>query len=187
MNRASILPLLFLFAASHAFAQQMSLTHLRTAGADCPVGIQVSHATGVPAGMNAGPTIKEGPAINGRSSIGENTSPGPTQAIHLTMTNPLSHDIVSARITAHGFSGKWKIMDLRTSSHGPDLAKTLDIALNVKGQSHASSDLSLRYFTAISSIDLDSVTYADGTTWRAPSPGACSVTPDLFMLIAAQQ
>ena len=50
----------------------------------------------------------------------------------------------------------------------------------------ASSDLSLSRFTAVTSVDLNSITYADGTTWHTSSPAACSITPDLIMLVAAR-
>ena len=100
------------------------------------------------------------------------------------MTNRLSRDIVSARITAHGFSGKWKVVTLSDAPDAPDLAKTVDVVLDVKGNGHASRDLSLNHFTAVTSIDLNSVTYSDGSTWQTSAPGACSVTPDLVMLIS---
>ncbi|HEY4047569.1 MAG TPA: hypothetical protein VGM27_11950 [Acidobacteriaceae bacterium] len=187
MNRASILALVFLFPAINAFAQQsvtpdqskkMSFTHLSTVGADCPIDMRASHSAGVPVGMNAGPTI------NGRSLSGQTPPPSLAQRIHLTMTNLVSHDIVSAQVTVHGFSDKWKVIDLKNLSQAPDLAKTLEVVLDVKSKGHASSDLSLSHFTAVSSIDLDSITYADGTTWHAPLPGDCSVTPDPIMLVA---
>jgi hypothetical protein len=55
----------------------------------------------------------------------------------------------------------------------------------VKGNRPITTDLSLSHFTAVTSIDLDSITYADGSTWRSASAGACSVVPDKRMLIAA--
>jgi hypothetical protein len=56
---------------------------------------------------------------------------------------------------------------------------------DVKGMGRASSDLSLNRFTAVTAIDLNSITYKDGATWHASSPGACSTIPDLIMLVAA--
>jgi hypothetical protein len=102
------------------------------------------------------------------------------------MINLRTHDIVSTQITVHGFSDKWKAIDLARSSQGPDLAKSLEVVLDVKGMGRASSDLSLSRFTAVTSVDLNSITYADGTTWHTSSPGACSITPDLIMLVAAR-
>jgi hypothetical protein len=177
MNCTGILSLVFLFATTRAIAQQ-SLTRLRAVGADCPLDMQASHGAGAP--------IAE-PAINGTPM--EPWTPNPTldHRIHLVMINLRSHDIVGAQITAHGFGDKWKAIDLENSSQAPDLAKTLDVVLDVKGMGRASSDLSLSRFTAVTSIDLNSITYADGSIWHTSSAGACRITPDLIMLVAARR
>jgi hypothetical protein len=172
MIRAGILPLVLLFAAPIVIAQSKStvLTLPRTPDASCPVGMQARHGAGIPVGMNAG-----------RSPI----SP-PAQKIHLTMTNLLAHEIVSAQFVVHGYSNKRRAMNLANSSN-PDLAKTVELVLDVKGKSEASSDLSLSRFAAVTSIDLSSITYADGNTWHTPSPEACSINPDSMMLVASTQ
>jgi hypothetical protein len=172
MNRVSSLPLAFLLASTFAVAQQAATLHLSENTSGCPIGIQARHAMQTPVSMNA--DDKNGP--------GSKVAPQ-FQRLQLTLSNPSSRDIVSAEFTAHGFSNKPRAMD--AGSNAPDLAKTMEIALGVKGKGHASHDLSLNHFTAVTSIDLNSVTYADGTTWRAPSPGACSITPSLVMLVAA--
>ena len=172
MIRAGILPLVLLFAAPIVIAQSKStvLTLPRTPDASCPVGMQARHGAGIPVGMNAG-----------RSPI----TP-PAQKIHLTMTNLLAHEIVSAQFVVHGYSNKRRAMNLANSSN-PDLAKTVELVLDVKGKSEASSDLSLSRFAAVTSIDLSSITYADGDTWHTPSPEACSIDPDSMMLVASTQ
>jgi len=172
MIRAGILPLVLLFAAPTVIAQSKStvLTLSRTPDASCPVGMQARHGTGIPVGMNAG-----------RSPI----TP-PAQRIHLTMTNLLAHEIVSAQFVVHGYSNKGRAMNLANSSN-PDLAKTVELVLDVKGKGEASSDLSLSRFTAVTSIDLSSITYADGNIWHTPSPEACSINPDSMMLVASTQ
>jgi hypothetical protein len=101
------------------------------------------------------------------------------------MINLLSQDIVSAQITVHGFSNKSRTMELSNTSNAPDLARTVDLALGVKGNSRASRDLTVGHFTAVTDIDVNSVTYADGSTWNTSSPGACRVSPDLLMLVSA--
>jgi hypothetical protein len=172
MIRAGILPLVLLFAAPIVIAQQSTvLTLPRTPAATCPVGMQARHGVGVPVGMNAE-----------RSPIAPHA-----QRIHLTMTNLLPHEIVSAQFVVHGYSNKGRAMNLANSSSNPDLAKTVELVLDVKGKSEASSDLSLSRFAAVTSIDLNSITYADGNTWHTPSPEACSIAPDMLMLVASSQ
>ena len=51
------------------------------------------------------------------------------------------------------------------------------------GNSSSSRELSFGHFSTIKTIDVNSVPYADGSTWRASSPGAFSVAPGLIMRI----
>jgi hypothetical protein len=182
MNRFSSVPLAFLLLSTFAVAQQ-PLKHHRSESKSfsCPVNIEARHATQTPVSVNADGKDLQGPAINAPKG---QVAPQ-FQRLQLTLTNPSSQDIVSAEFTAHGFSNNPRAMELSAGSNAPDLAKTIEIALGVKGKGHASSELSLKHFTAVTSIDLNSLTYADGTTWHAPSPGACSITPSLVMLVAA--
>jgi hypothetical protein len=182
MNCASILPVIFLLATTSSFGQ--SLTRARTAGTECPVGMKATHSASLPASMNAGGSSGQGPAINGHKFVTQPPVPAINQQIHLIMTNLLPRDIVSAQFTSHGFSNKRRTV-YAGEAQAPDISSTKDVVVDVKGNGRASSDLSLGHFTAVSSIDLNSITYADGSTWRSPSPGACSVVPDGIMLVAA--
>jgi hypothetical protein len=183
MKPISILPLAIVLATTSAIGQDIvlhrsanaapsSFSFPRTLGADCPVGLKVNH----------------GPSLQKRNTdYGPFAPPTPAvqeQRIQLIMTNPSSKEIVSAQLTVHGFSDKWRSIPLASETSAPDLTKRVNIVLNVKGNDHGSSDLSLRRFTAVAYVDLDSLTYADGATWKASSPGACSVSPDPLMLVS---
>ena len=182
MNRFSSLPLALLLVSTFAVAQQpLTRHHSESTSFSCPVNMQARHAMQTPVSVNADGKDLQGPAIHAPK---EQVAPQ-FQRLQLTLSNPSSRDIVSAEFTAHGFSNKPRARDLSAGSNEPDLAKTIEIALGLKGNGHVSSDLSLQHFTAVTSIDLNSLTYADGTTWHAPSPGACSITPSPVMLVAA--
>jgi hypothetical protein len=184
MKPISILPLAIVLATTSAIGQDTVLLRSpqatpsilmqpRTPRADCPVGLKVNH----------GPSF-----LKRNTDYGPFAPPDPKvqeQRIQLTMTNPSPKEIVSAQITVHGFSDKWRAIPLAGATDVPDLRKRVNIALNVKGNDHASSDLLLHRFTAVAYVDLDSLTYAGGATWKASSPGVCSVTPELLMLVSA--
>jgi hypothetical protein len=112
---------------------------------------------------------------------GQVVSPFSEQRFDFKMINFLPHEIVTAEITVHGFSEKGRFITLSTTT--PDLAKTLAVALDVKGNSSASPELSFAEFSMIETIDVNSVTYADRSMWNASSPGACSVAPNLIWRI----
>jgi hypothetical protein len=171
MKSASILPLAIVFAATSALGQVYSLPP-RIDPAKCPVGLRVERSGGNFEYKNA----KAVPA--------DDVAPFSEQRFDFKMTNFSPHEIVNAEITAHGFGHDGRIVGpLLTPT--PNLAKTLAVALDVKGNSSASRELSFAHFSAIQTIDVNSVTYADGSSWHASSPGACSVAPSLFMLISA--
>ena len=173
MKYTGILPLAIVFATTSALGQYTLSTRIDPA--QCPVGMEVTHN-----GRFVERNAKSGPADDVVPST-------PEQRINLKMTNLLPHDIVNAEITARGFSHNSRLVLVSPGAQEtPDLAKTVDVALDVKGNSSASHELSFAHFSAIRTIEVNSVTYADGSTWRASSPGACSVAPSLFMLIGAQ-
>ena len=48
----------------------------------------------------------------------------------------------------------------------------------------ASADVHVPGFTSVSSVELQQVTYADGSTWKMSSSSFCRVAPDPLMLVA---
>jgi len=100
------------------------------------------------------------------------------------MTNLSLREIVKALFTVHGLSDNRRVVPV-AGAPAPDLTKRVEVALDVRANSHASSDLSLSRFASVTSVDLNSLTYADGATWEASSPTACSIVPDPFMLVTA--
>jgi hypothetical protein len=163
MKSSRILPFAMLFATTTVFGQSL----FAGKGTDCPVGLQVDHQW----------SLQEREVIVGPPEAGLR------QRFHLTMTNPQPRKIVGAQLTVHGFSRKAREMDLSTPA--PDMVKTIHLALNVDGNGQRSSDLSLSLFAVVTAVDVDAVTYADGSRWSAASAGVCSVTPNALMRVAA--
>jgi hypothetical protein len=191
MKCATILSLTILLTTTCVFSQEtvmrsdaklaLATPPLHMDRTNCPVGLQVKHATGVPTAISA-----EGPTINGKAiPYGQVQIADQNLGIHLTLINLSPQSIVSAQVVVHGFSNKWRYVPL--SGADPDLATTVEVALDVKGNGQASRNLSLSHFTAITAVDVNEITYADGSTWRTSSPGACSASPDLFMLVNVER
>ena len=167
MKSAGILPLTLMLATTSMFGQILTVPP-RIDPSKCPVGLEVEQigslvAYSVPADD-----------VDQRSS----------QRFDFKMTNLSPHEIVSAEITARAFSDKWRVF--RVPAPTPDLSKTVDVTFDVKGNSSASRELSFAHFPAIWTFNVDSVTYADGSTWHVSSPGACSVTLDAIVRISAK-
>ena len=192
MKCANILSLAILLTGTCAFSQEPAMgsnaklvlatatPSLHMDRTNCPVGLQIKHGPGLATSRSA-----DGASINGKPLSGQVRIQDQNQGIYLTLINLEPQSIVSAEIVVHGFSNKWRFVPL--SGADPDLARTVDVALDVQGNSQATRDLRLSHFTAITAVDVNAVTYADGSTWRTSSPGACSASPDLFMLVNAEQ
>jgi hypothetical protein len=190
MKCAAILSLAVLLTSTCAFSQDpargsaanlvLATPPLHMDRTNCPVGLQVKHGPGLSITRNA-----DGPSINGKPLSGQVRVPDQSQGIDLTLINLSPQSIVSAQVVVHGFSNKWRYVPLAGAD--PDLARTVEVALDVKGNGQASRNLSLSHFTAITAVDVNAITYADGSTWRTSSPGACSASPDLLMLVNAER
>jgi hypothetical protein len=170
VKSASILPLAIMLATTSMFGQSFTLPP-RIDPSKRPVGLRVERSSGLFEYENA----KAVPAGH--------IAPLSEQWFDLKMRNFLPREILDAQITAHGFSYKWRVIP--ASAATPDIWKTVDVALDVTGNSSASREVSFAHFSTIRTIEVNSVTYADGSTWHAPSPGACSVAPSLIMRISA--
>jgi hypothetical protein len=96
---------------------------------------------------------------------------------------------VSATVTVHGTSGTARLQPLGpVSNHVRDLSsgsmvRTLRVGLGDWGDQGVSGDFFLPGFTSASQVDLESVTYEDGTTWKLSNNESCRVAPDPLMLI----
>jgi hypothetical protein len=120
-------------------------------------------------------------------------SSGAAQRIHLSLGKGSdSERVVAVRITVHGTSNKPRTMaaDSRVTgprlNDSPDARKTLNLSFSDRDKDEATADLLLRGFTSVTSITLDSLTFADGSIWMPDFGKACRIVPDPLMLIAGR-
>jgi hypothetical protein len=176
MKHMPVVSLVLLFGSMTAAAQSFGPGSIQTTvlnavppSSDCPIGMRVQHG-------------------NGDQLLWAKDRPvGIAQYLQVIMSNSKSVDIVGAKITVYGFAAKTRYIPAqspRTSS--PDLTKTVGLDLMVKSKGGQSTDLRLPHFTAVSWVDLDSVTYADGTTWHSSVGKTCHVVPELMRLVSSR-
>ncbi len=187
MNRPALFVLLFLVSAtllvqsSAASGTQSAVLHLPPASTACPVGMRAQHVIGQGAVVAVRGSHHAG-QIQGNHHVGP-----PVQQIELTLSNSKPKDIVGAEITVHGFNGKGHMTLARSGQAEPsEITKTIKLKLTVGGKEDASADLSLDAFSAVDLVDLDSISYADGSTWRSSDLQTCHVVPDGMMLLSSR-
>ena len=110
------------------------------------------------------------------------------QRIHLILGDfKTSARVVSAKVTVHGTNGKPRAVPTALLQDGQgEATKTLELKFDFAENGETSTDLSLAGFTSISSIRLDSLTFADGSIWTSFDGKSCRTTPDPFMLVGSR-
>ena len=111
----------------------------------------------------------------------------PAQRLEVTVHNAQARNVVSMELRVHGYDGSLQMMPagtIRKNSH--NLSRRVDLNISVLGRRYASTDLTMRQFGTVSRIDVESVEFADGTSWKSSEAGVCSFTPDLYMLVSSR-
>jgi len=104
-------------------------------------------------------------------------------------TSNSGQKIVSATVTVRGSNGKEHMQRLDTlpdqgrNSESGSITRTLNVDLGTWGEPGVSGDFRLQGFTSASRVELESVTYEDGSTWKLSGGESCWVSPDPMMLI----
>lgn len=140
-----------------------------------------------PVGMDA----KQGGSMQVLRAADGTTRPLMTPS--LTLTEHDARQIVEATVTAFGFPPQGAAMDLVAHSvepghhqKRPELRKMLDLKMARDGNGGVTAQLMLPGFAGVSSIELDSLTYSDGSTWQIAAGSGCRVAPDPLLLVAGR-
>ncbi len=172
-----------LFTSGAAFGQNTQNTQATVLTStpetsSCPIGMRARHAFSVQrqlAGDHRTPDDKGTTPVKDRA-----------MALRLTLTPMDKRRIATAWVTIAGLSGKnAKFMPADASGQTGKLRRSMQIAFAPGDDGNVDAYFQAAGFTSIRSIQLKSVTYSDGTTWKLPTQNACSVVPDGFMLVAA--
>jgi hypothetical protein len=107
---------------------------------------------------------------------------GIAQLLHLIVSGSNSRRVVAANVTVHGFANKGRMVQTMSTQDASDAAKTFDVKFPIAPQ-EISTDLAVPGLSAVSMIDLNSVTYSDGSTWKLAAGSVCSSRIDPMMLV----
>lgn len=138
-------------------------------------------AQGCPVSLRA----QQGPA-GGMVQVDRNRPEGTSQRLHLNLFNPEGKQIVSALVRAHGLSAAGRTTFAVSDSLKPDSTRTLVVHFAPDSPKTVTGDMWVPGMTAVLAIDLNSVTFTDGSTRTFTKNDGCHVVPDLKMLIAGQ-
>ncbi len=111
---------------------------------------------------------------------------GMGQWLHLSLSDNPSQAITAATVTIHGYSNKGRITQAAGRNGAFDAAQTMTVPLSATSPQLAVGDVWAPGMTAVATIDLDAVTYADGSTSSFTGQPACRIAPDPLMLITSR-
>lgn len=178
MNRPGIFSLMLLLGVSFASSprslsqsmpQKIIAKTMRSGmGESCPVNL-IAQRNGIPTVV-----------------VTDGRIPEPGAQLQLKWGNRLRKEIVAAAIVVHGFDATPRVIPADSGFEAStELKKIYAVKLNLSGDGQATTDLTLRKFATISSIELKSIEYADGSRWNAPGGHTCSIAPNPYLPIAA--
>lgn len=155
----------------------------------CPVSMQLEQRLGnqVVTVQNDG-TVYKAPATQLMLTVTGLLEGSPPNGTHM---QPAAHHTplraASATATAYGFGGQARAElvspgQRANGSSGPP--RKLQVHFNANDTSSV-AELWLPSFGAVRWLELDSITWADGSSWKPAQGQSCMVTPSLFMLVGA--
>ena len=160
MNPTRALPLVLLFG-SMAFSQNLGTQQFSSDGfrANCPVELKASLQA-------AGKIVPIVPAKTGQNQPDQ-------RRLQITLGNPKS-EVASARITVHGYPVGVRVDPAVLYFPDPaEITETIVFNRAVAAGENASLGVAIPGFSTVTSLDLDSVTYSDGSSWRAGNLRNC--------------
>jgi hypothetical protein len=135
--------------------------------ADCPVAMRAQQGGG-------GNMVKVQP--------GQPRESHTFQSIHLILGNGNPRRIVVARVKVRGLTDKGRLQPASGQEGPSEITRIVDVTFSGDETSGAAADLVLHGLTSVRWIDLESLTYADGSTWNAGDL-TCRTVPDPWMLV----
>ena len=191
MKPAIVLGFAFLFAVTWLAAQNSATASTGQEGTQATTNfVLYLPASTCPVSMHA----LQGSGTGLVAVRGEQRVSGSSQRIHLVLTSSKSANIAGAKVKMFGLSGKNRIeqasanpdhtLDLRNQKSTFDVTRTLDVTFTPEDETSIATDLVLPGFTSVLSIQLESLSYKDGSTWAVAGQLACHVAPDPMMLVA---
>jgi hypothetical protein len=153
-------------ACLSGLGNQTTVCRMPITSGGCPVSLRALHGS-------SGNMLK----------VDKTRPAGIAQLLHLIVTNPDSQQIVSARVRVRGLSGKGRMTQTANLDAG-DATRSMEARFSSGADKEASSDVWVPGMTAVLQVELNSVTFADGSTRKFEGVEACRIAPDPLMLVA---
>jgi hypothetical protein len=111
---------------------------------------------------------------------------GPVQGLHLTLRKVKNMPAIeSIEVTVYGTSQKGLVLPVGTESTNT-VSKTFELRRISDDTSLNEANVSMQLVGSLSWVDLNSITYADGSAWHSTAELRCRAVPSNFLLVGAR-
>lgn len=175
------------FAISASLLGVMAAAQSKSTSEICPVSMRALQGTGH--GLVAvRDDHKAPPPKCPLDRVGTSADcPSSSQRIHLVLADPATKKYASATVFVSGLTPKGRTQRVDSFSNGTsEISKTLEVTFAPEDEKSVSAELILPGFSSVTFIQLKSITYQDGSSWKVDgqTEQACRIAPDPLMLIA---
>ena len=134
----------------------------------CPVSLRAQHG-----------------ADGGFRKVDKSKPEGVAQLLHLILTSKDSRQIVEARLRVRGVSPIGRVSNARTFTNGAaDATRNVSVRFTPSGENEVSGRVWVPGLSAVLEVELNGVTFNDGSMQRFSSADGCRFIPEHTMLIA---
>lgn len=131
----------------------------------CPVGFEAKHTPG-------GEVVRVSPSEKPHGT-----------GYSLTFAPNGSRGIVLAKVTLHGLAGH-QVVPAGNQS-GTDATEDFTVKPSAETKHRFGTVVYAEKLTGVRWVELNELTYADGTAWHASQTSTCRVAPNGYMLVSA--
>src|SRR4051812_4560983 len=134
-------------AQNTAPSESSKAQYVQPMNAACPIGMQASQSL-----WNHNIAVQKG---LGNQKFG--------QRLSLALKDPRQARITGARVRVHGLTGKNRMLQTGNRSDGAESATTVHLSFGPKNDNEVVGDLWIPGFTAVTTVELQEVSYSDGS------------------------
>jgi hypothetical protein len=106
---------------------------------------------------------------------------GPAQGLHISLIHLFTR-INSAKITVYGTSMESRVLPM-SAAKSNEISKTFVLHPGEGRKGSQEATVWMHRVGAVTSVALNSLTYADGSVWRESESSRCRAVPSLFLLV----
>jgi len=124
-------------------------------------------------------------SISQMMSVADAKQASSAQGLHLTLSHAAGPAIETIEVTVFGIPQKQGVFPAASAS-SETFSKTFELQRKADSKSLGEADVWMAHVGSFSRVDLNAITYVDGTTWHATKELKCSVLPSNVVLIGSR-